>query len=236
MEKANVVIRMYRFPAFDNYQGPLPLFPLPNVVFFPYAFLPLHVFEPRYRQMVQDGMERDSLIGIVLLKPGWENQYNANPPVYEIACMGQMVRVEALPDGRYNILVHGFKRVKIESISDKKMYRAARVQVLQDEPARFHPRKENNLRREIFEALSRVIEPPFWGFSVLSAPHLDLGVLVDLIAFSLPLDPVEKQRILDAISVENRVDELVHILEEEEGKGKRVRVKQLPFLHELARN
>ena len=61
----------------------LPLFPLPNIVFFPHTRLPLHVFEPRYRQLVQDAVEGDERFGIVLLRPGWETDYFGAPPVYE---------------------------------------------------------------------------------------------------------------------------------------------------------
>ena len=66
----------------------LPLFPLPNVVLFPNVFLPLHIFEPRYREMVADAIAGDRMIGMVLLRPGWENNYEGRPPVYPIGCSG----------------------------------------------------------------------------------------------------------------------------------------------------
>ncbi len=75
----------------------LPLFPLPNVVLFPNVFLPLHIFEPRYREMVADALASDRLIGMVLLKPGWEHEYEGRPPVYPIGCSGVITHVDQLP-------------------------------------------------------------------------------------------------------------------------------------------
>ena len=60
----------------------IPIFPLPNVVLFPNVFLPLHIFEPRYREMVGDALAGDRMIGMTLLKPGWEHEYEGRPPVY----------------------------------------------------------------------------------------------------------------------------------------------------------
>ena len=78
----------------------LPLFPLPNVVLFPNVFLPLHIFEPRYRAMVKDALASDRIIGMVLLRPGWQHDYEKRPPVYPVGCSGVITHVEPLPDGR----------------------------------------------------------------------------------------------------------------------------------------
>ena len=72
----------------------LPLFPLPNVVLFPGVFLPLHVFEPRYRDMVADALSGDRVIGMTLLKPGWEANYEGRPPIFPVGCTGVMTHVE----------------------------------------------------------------------------------------------------------------------------------------------
>ena len=91
----------------------LPLFPLPNVVLFPNVFLPLHIFEPRYREMVADALAGDRMIGMVLLRPGWEHDYEGRPPVYPIGCSGVITHVERLADGRYNIVLRGLERFRI---------------------------------------------------------------------------------------------------------------------------
>src|SRR5204862_66647 len=88
----------------------LPLFPLPNVVLFPNVFLPLHIFEPRYREMVGDALAGDRMIGMVLLKPGWESDYEGRPPVYPIGCSGVITHAERLQDGRFNIVLRRVAR------------------------------------------------------------------------------------------------------------------------------
>src|SRR5512133_2398532 len=88
----------------------LPLFPLPNVVFFPRTRLPLHVFEPRYRQMVADAMAGDERIGMILLESGWESNYYGAPSVHPVGTCGQIESLVALEDGRYNLILNGEAR------------------------------------------------------------------------------------------------------------------------------
>ena len=75
----------------------IPLFPLPNVVLFPSVFLPLHIFEPRYREMVGDALTGDRIIGMVLLRPGWEADYEGRPPIYPVGCAGLITLSERTP-------------------------------------------------------------------------------------------------------------------------------------------
>src|SRR5207237_9984441 len=91
----------------------LPLFPLPNVVLFPNVFLPLHIFEPRYREMIADALAADRMIGMVLLRPGWESDYDGRPPVYRVGCSGVITHADRLPDGRYTIVPTGVDRFGI---------------------------------------------------------------------------------------------------------------------------
>src|SRR6266436_1472543 len=87
-----------------NFTGHARLFPLPNLVFFPQVMQPLHIFEPRYRQMTADALAGDRLIALVLPKPGWEKDYADKPALHSIACLGRIMAEQALDDGRYNIL------------------------------------------------------------------------------------------------------------------------------------
>ena len=116
----------------------LPLFPLPNVVLFPNVFLPLHIFEPRYREMVAAAEAGDRMIGMVLLQPGWEGHYEGRPPVYPIGCSGVMTHVERLNDGRYNLVLRGVERFRIvsEDVSEDeaRSYRRAIVEPLVEPP------------------------------------------------------------------------------------------------------
>src|SRR5882672_4740984 len=108
----------------------LPLFPLPTTVLFPNVFLPLHIFEPRYRDMVGDAIENDRLIGMVLLKPGWEGDYEGRPAIYPIGCSGVVTHAERLADGRYNVVLRGLERFRIVEENHERHYRRAMVDPL----------------------------------------------------------------------------------------------------------
>src|SRR5262249_40129547 len=108
-------------------------FPLPNVVLFPNVFLPLHIFEPRYREMVSDALSSDRLIGMVLLRPGWQHEYERRPPIYPIGCSGVMTHVERLADGRYNIVLRGLERFRVIEEDHKRSYRRAVTDPLPEE-------------------------------------------------------------------------------------------------------
>src|SRR5688572_4815088 len=108
----------------------IPIFPLPNAVLFPNVFMPLHVFEMRYRAMVADALAGDRIIGMVLLKPGFERDYEGRPPVYPIGCAGVITHSEALPDGRFNIVLRGIEKFRISSEDASRPYRLAQVEPL----------------------------------------------------------------------------------------------------------
>src|SRR4051812_4932098 len=96
--------------ALDAFTGRVRLFPLPSLVHFPGVDQGLHVFEPRYRQMSADALANDQLIALVLLKPDWEEEYDARPAIEPVACLGRMMHVERLDDGRYNFVLRGLAR------------------------------------------------------------------------------------------------------------------------------
>src|SRR3569832_1615191 len=130
----------------------LPLFPLPNLVFFPNTRLPLHVFEPRYRQMVSDALKNDSRMGIVLLRPGWEADYFGSPPIHNLGTLGTIEQAVPLEDGRFNILIRGDVRVRVIDEVSRVPYRTARVIA---EPEVQHGVNEAYAQREWLADLSR---------------------------------------------------------------------------------
>src|SRR5262245_36661305 len=114
-----------------HFSGIARLFPLPNVVLFPHVVQPLHIFEPRYREMTADALADDRLIAPVLLRPGWEADYEGRPAVHPILCLGRIVAEQRTPDGRYNLLLRGLSRGRIiEETASEKLYRSARVELL----------------------------------------------------------------------------------------------------------
>src|SRR3989304_4353631 len=111
----------------------LPIFPLPGLTFFPHTLLPLHIFEARYRAMVTDCLARDRRLAVVGLRPGYEATYDAKPEVYAVAGAGEIVRWERLATGRFNVLVRGDCRVRIETeLPTDTLYRVGRARVPED--------------------------------------------------------------------------------------------------------
>src|ERR1051325_1476612 len=110
----------------------IPLFPLPNVVLFPNVFLPLHIFEPRYRQMVADALAGDRLIGITLLLPGYGADYEGRPSIYGIGCAGVITHSQPLADGRYDIVLRGIEKFRVRSEDQSKPYRIGNIAAIDE--------------------------------------------------------------------------------------------------------
>src|SRR4051794_5845167 len=130
----------------------IPIFPLPNVVLFPNVFLPLHIFEPRYRQMVDEALKGDRIIGMVLLRPGWEGDYEGRPAIYPIGCAGVITHAERLADGRFNIVLRGMEKFRVREEESGRTYRVAHVEPV-PEPAPESLRAEMRVHRRRLEAL-----------------------------------------------------------------------------------
>ncbi len=112
----------------------IPLFPLPGTVFIPHTLLPLHVFEPRYRDLVDDAMKGSGYLAVPRLRPGWERSYEATPEVFAVAGFGKIVRYDPLPDGRANIVILGLGRVSIRNeLKPDTLYRVAEGALISDE-------------------------------------------------------------------------------------------------------
>ena len=110
----------------------IPIFPLQDVMLFPNASRPLHIFEPRYREMVADALEGDRIIGMVMLHAGYEDEYAGNPPIYDIGSAGVITNVERLPDGRYNMVLSGLAKFRIASEDQSRSYRVAEIEAISE--------------------------------------------------------------------------------------------------------
>jgi len=184
----------------------LPLFPLPNIVFFPHTRLPLHVFEPRYRQMVQDALEADERFGIVLLRPGWEADYFGNPAVYECGTIGTIEQAVPLEDGRYNIVVRGDVRFRIVEEVSRVPYRTARVVA---EPDAVPPASEAYTQREWLADVSRqYLQYLPDQAAVPEIETVSLDALTNALIMSLNLDMEEKQKLLEQSDVLARAEHI----------------------------
>jgi len=190
----------------------IPLFPLPNVVFFPRMPLPLHVFEPRYRQMVRDAAEGPRLIGMVLLRDGWQGDYQGRPQVFGTGTVGEMVRTEELPDGRANIVLRGLREFTIErELPPATPYRQAAVRWRPPLDETLAPGRRAAIAAGVHRWLARLGQPAA-AERLLSEP-LDDETFVNFFAQQLELSPIEKQALLEAPGLGARADRLSDVLE-----------------------
>jgi Lon protease-like protein len=198
-----------------SFNGIARLFPLPNLVLFPGVIQGLHIFEPRYRQMTADALAADRLIALALLSAGWEADYAGRPAIEAMACLGRIESDKRLEDGRYNLQVRGLARVRvIQEIETGKLYRSARVEVVEDVPVAAD--REKGLR----QCLARVVpvwcaarEPATSVFRKLLKSKMALGRVCDILVYAFPLAVDIKQQLLDTLDVEQRARRLLDYLD-----------------------
>jgi Lon protease-like protein len=197
-------------PSFSDIQE-LPIFPLPNVVLFPRTVLPLHIFEPRYKQMVADALEGSRQIGMVLLQPGWESKQNESPEIFDTGGMGLITQYKDLEEGRYNILLSGRHRYRIVEFIREKPYRVARVRLLQE----VMPDKQemNEISTELILGFRELTEANTQlGLEPDVIEKLDFPTLVNSICSSLNLSIYDQQQLLEMNSVKVRATTVLGIL------------------------
>lgn len=193
----------------------LPIFPLPDVTFFPHTMLPLHVFEARYRAMITDALARDRKIAVVRLKPGFEASYAGKPPVYPVAGAGEIVSWERLATGRYNILVKGEWRVRIQSeLPTDTLYRIVTAQALDDIAPTADASPAIARIRELCGRLLQALDRPSDLLDAALASDQQPGVIADRIAAAVVPDPDLRQELLETRDVTRRLDRLVGALED----------------------
>lgn len=187
----------------------LPLFPLPNAVLFPSVFLPLHIFEARYREMVEDALAGERIIGMALLKPGWEANDVGHPPVFDVGCAGLITHADRLPDGRYNIVLRGLQRFRIAAQDLSRPYRVADVHALDDRDGpRFAP-----ALAEARTKLESVLLPALGTESARFPIAMGDADLVNALSQYLDLEPLERQALLESDGVVARAAALIELIE-----------------------
>jgi len=197
----------------DELPQVIPIFPLPNVVLFPHVELPLHIFEPRYRAMVDDAMQGDRLVDIVVLRGDWRRDYHGAPEVFPLGCVGRITNFSPLPDGRSNLVLRGERRFTIRDEVAGTEYRRARVdwqpcvpeegataaaleRRLKDSVSRLLARRDRELTADFWDRLPRETER-----------------LVNSLASALDLPTIEKLALLECDAVRTRAERLLEVLE-----------------------
>ena len=189
----------------------IPVFPLPTTVFYPGTPLPLHIFEPRYREMTADALEGKRTIGMVLLKPNWEEDYFDKPQIFSAGCVGDIQKVIKHPDGKYNFTLMGLRRFRIIKEEEGKPYRQAKIELLEEKNEQdIFEDRPNECREKLIENFRKFIGLIPEGNSKKKEPDWNLGTklseFVDRFAYQLDLSLEQKQSFLEEQEVNKRAD------------------------------
>ncbi len=188
----------------------VPLFPLPQTVFYPHTVLPLHIFEPRYRQMVADALDGQRKIGMVLLLPGWEEKYFAAPPIAKVGCVGEIEKHVRLDDGKYNMVLKGLNRFQIVGETEGKPYRRAHIAPLKEINDQSLNPGPNSLKEELIRHCLQYTRLLPSGENFKKEMNLEacktLSHLTDQMAYQLNLTVEQKQKLLEEQDVLRRIE------------------------------
>ncbi|MBU6387132.1 MAG: LON peptidase substrate-binding domain-containing protein [Planctomycetes bacterium] len=198
-----------------DFDGTVRLFPLPNLVMFPHVIQALHIFEPRYCEMLSEAIESDHLITMAVLEPGWESHFELVPKISKNVCIGQIVSHTPTGDGRHNILLAGIQRARIiQELSEDVPFRKARVELIEDQPMS-DAQAEEAARIDLLGRFRPALPDELANseaFTDLLSQHIPLGSLTDVIAYALNFPSAIKLSLLGQPSVEIRYHTLVEQL------------------------
>jgi len=194
----------------EDFSGTVRLFPLPNLVLFPHVMQPLHVFEPRYRDLLEEALAGDRLIAMATLTPGWEKDYEGRPPLFPMACLGRIAAHHRLEDGSYNVLLKGLRRVRLlRELPPKRSFRETQVEVFEDvyppAPAAAIFDLNRRLRNTLIPSLCGLPQTEGQVAQLLDGA-VSLGALTDIISYVLDIGLEEKQALLLEVNVHRRVE------------------------------
>src|SRR3982751_4394494 len=188
----------------------VPIFPLPGAILFPRSQLPLHIFEPRYREMVRDAIEGSGRIAMI--QPHRIDDDN-QAPLYAVGCVGELVGVEELDDGRFNIVLLGSNRFRlVREVEGDTAYRCAEVDIEafndeEPEPLQMIQRAEvEREARRLGDVMGLAVD---WA----AVGRLDDEMLVNAIAQVAPFDVGAKQALLEQATLDGRADLLVQLMQ-----------------------
>ncbi|MEM8865227.1 MAG: LON peptidase substrate-binding domain-containing protein, partial [Planctomycetota bacterium] len=180
----------------SDFSGVARLFPVPELVLFPNVMQTLHIFEERYRALMEDAVAGDELIAMALLEPGWETDYAGRPPLSPIACLGRVLTHHRFPDGRFNLMLLGVRRLRlVEEVEPPQAFRRAKVEIVAEQTPDDAPAWRSALLETLSHKLPDTVLASEQMREVLSR-DLPLGVLTDLLGFTLPAPAKVKRQLL----------------------------------------
>ena len=193
----------------DQFSGQARIFALPNLVMFPHVMQALHIYETRYRAMLEEALEGDRLIALAVLAPGWEQNYEGRPTLRSTACLCRVATHQRTPEGTYNVLLLGVRRLRlVRELPPKKLFRVVESEILDDEsPDDEPPEAAVELQRQLLAAFKRAmpkIPDAYEQLDQLLGSQITLGMLADIVAYTIDLDLEWKMRLLAECNVFRR--------------------------------
>lgn len=201
----------------SRFKGTARLFPLPDLIMFPHVMQPLHIFEPRYRDLLNEALDSDGLIAMCMFAPGWESDYEGSPPLLPQACLGRVVTHQRTDKGEYNILLLGMRRIRIErELPSHRSFRKAEVTLLDDFCKTGNDNQRGELQAELTKQFQDFLPQGKSMDGVLQeilATEIPLGVLTDLVSFALPMELQQKRDLLGECDIDKRATMLLSALD-----------------------
>jgi len=201
----------------DQFNGLARVFPLPNLVMFPHVMQALHIFEPRYRAMLEEAVEDDRLIALGVLAPGWEKEYEGRPALRSTACLCRVATHQRTPEGTYNVLLLGVRRIKlVRELPAKKLFRVVESEILEEfEPADAPAGAAAELQQRLLAAFKQAMPKmpaAYEQLDQLLGSQITLGMLADIVAYTIDLDLEWKMRLLAECDVFRRTEMLLEAI------------------------
>jgi len=202
----------------EQFSGQARVFPLPNLVMFPHVMQPLHIFEPRYRAMLEEAVDDDRLIAMGLLAPGWEQQSEGRPTLRNTACLCRVATYQQTEQNTYNVLVLGVRRLRlVKELPPKKLFRVVESEILEDQvPAEIGEEEVGDLQQHLLGSFKKSLPKmpdSFDQIDQLLGNQITLGMLCDIVAYTLNLDLESKVRLLAEVDVMRRAELLLGAIE-----------------------
>jgi Lon protease-like protein len=193
----------------DQFSGLARVFPLPNLVMFPHVMQALHIFEPRYRALFEEAIENDRLVALGVLEGGWEDDYDGRPPLRPTACLCRIATHQRTEQGTYNVLVLGVRRLRlVRELPPKKLFRVVESEIIDDvEPTGAGRDEAVALQQELLAAFKRAmprVPNAYEQLDQLLGSQITLGMLADIVSYTVDMPLEVKLRLLDETDVLRR--------------------------------
>lgn len=198
----------------DQFSGQARVFPLPNLVMFPHVMQAVHIFEPRYRALLEEAVEDDRLLALGVHAPGWQKDYEGRPPLRPTACLCRVATHQRTPEGTYNVLLLGVRRLHLlAELPPSRPFRVFEAEIMEEhESEQAAPGTATELQQKLLAAFKRAMPKMPAAYDQLDqllGNQITLGMLADIVSYTLDLDVEWKMRLLAECDVFRRAEVLL---------------------------